>query len=247
MTVERGGQDIDYNDIRMWRNNPELILRTAKKYAYRWGNNYTDKEDLQMAIVEAILKAIEKFDPNRGTTLNGHIWISAKRAVMDYGRKHGREFKGRDPKKRIYIRESEYHEVDETDFAEKKGYRLLSHARFVAAHYDSHENFDFIQTLKKESDLMKKAIFCFYFLEMTAAEIAEETGRSEFWVWKKIAEWKDKFYLENVLEDQNENYQNDNSRSSFSCLEDLPMEKLEDFYELIQKQSRVTRNLSTEN
>src|SRR5574343_292586 len=78
-------ENIDYSDIRMWRNNPELILRKSKNYAYRWGSAYDDKEDLQMVIAEAILKMIERFDPSYGTSINGQIYMAAKRAVMDYG------------------------------------------------------------------------------------------------------------------------------------------------------------------
>ena len=231
-------ENIDYSDIRMWRNNPELILRKAKNYAYRWGSAYDDKEDLQMVIAEAILKMIDKFDPSYGTTINGQIYMAAKRAVLDYGRKYGKFFKGRNPETRIDIRESEYHEIDLDDMGEVRGIGKVIEARMKASTSDRHENFHLIQELKKENDLTRKIIFSIYFLDIPARELAEELGCSEGWIHEKVQKFKDKYYKENYL--------NGNSRSSFSCLEDLPMEKLEDFYELVQKQSSLTQKVSTE-
>lgn len=234
MTEARGGKDIDYNDIRLWRNNPELILRTAWRYVYRWGQHYEDREDLVMFVAEAIIKMLNKFDPERGTTLNGQIWITGKRAIGDYGRKYGRHFRGRNPETRVYFNESEYHEQELDDMAETPGSGQLNYARYKGATWDHHENFHLIQEIKKEDDITRKIVFCFYFLEWTAKEIADEMGCSENWINKKLKKFKDKYYKENYL--------NGNSKSSFSCLEDLPMEKLEDFYDLVLKQSSLTQN-----
>lgn len=234
---ERAPNDIDYNDIRMWRNNPELILRTAKRFAYKWGQAYEDKEDLQMVIAEAIMKVLAKWEPGHGTTLYGMIWIQGKRAVMDYGRKFGLQFKGRNPETRVYTRHYEYHEQDSEDMFDDSSAGILAYARFRGSTTDHHENFDLIQFLKKENDLTKKIIFCFYFLEMTAGEIAEELGCSENWIHQKIKKFKRKYY--------NEHYRNDNSRSSFSYLEDLPIQKLDEFYELVLKQSNRTLKKSS--
>ena len=230
MDAKRGG-DIDYNDIRMWRNNPELILRTALRYAYKWGQAYEDKEDLQMFIAESILKVIEKYEPGHGTTLGGMIWIQGKRAVMDYGRKYGRHFRGRNPETRVYFNESEYHEQELDDMAAEPGFGRLTEARFRGATWDKHENFDFIQRLKQEDDITRKIVFCSYFLEWTAAEIAEELGCSENWIHQKIARFKERYI---------HGSRNDKWKSLFSCLEDLPTQKLEEFYELVQKQSSLT-------
>jgi RNA polymerase sigma factor (sigma-70 family) len=222
MADERGGPNIDYTDIRMWRNNPELVLKVAHKCVWRWGRHYEDKEDLHMYIVEAILKAINKFNPDKGMKANNYIWTAARRSVLDYGRAFGRHFKGRNPETRIHIRESEYHEMDMTDAGDDPGFGLLGYARYRASHTDRHEDFDLIQDLKQESDLIKKIIFCFYFLEMTGPEIAEELEVSEGWVHKKIKDYKHRYHMRN--------YRSDSDKSSFSYLEDLPLEKLDDFY-----------------
>lgn len=224
-------KEIDYNDIRMWRNNPELILRTAKRFAYRWGQAYEDKEDLQMFIVEAILKVIEKFESGHGTTLYGMIWIQSKRAVLDYGRKYGKHFRGRNPETRVHFNESEYHEQDLDDMWEDAGSARLNEARFKGAHWDNHENFDLIQRLKKEDDVTRKIVFCFYFLEWTAKEIADELGCSENWINQKLAKFRERY---------THGSRRDKWKSLFSCLEDLPMQKLDEFYELVLNQSNLT-------
>jgi RNA polymerase sigma factor (sigma-70 family) len=223
-------KELDYNNIDTWRDNPDLIMRTARRYAYRWGQAYNDKEDLEGFIVEALLKVIKRYEPGYGTSPSGYIWIAGKRAVMDYGRKYGRHFKGRNPETRIQIRETEYNEFD-GDIDDTPG--IVNYARYRGATWDRHEDFDLIQYLKREPLLIRKIIFFNYFLEMTAEEIAEELGKSPTWIHRKIQYFKEDYYKDNFLQDKD--------KYSSLCLEDFQMQKLEDFYTLVQRQSSTTR------
>jgi len=232
---------LDLNNIKTWRENPELILNMSRIQSLKYGNNFEDKEDLQMYIAEVLLKSLEKFDSKHRKKLKNYLWSAGYWATLDYGRKYGRlsKYTSKYRKNKIDIREIEYHEIDFDDLGESRGMELLDSLRLKAAHWDRHESFDFIQTLKKEKLFVRKIIFYFYFLDWHLSEIAEELNKSESWISKKIRKFEENFHAENLA--------SVNLKSSSLFLEDLPMEKLEDFYELIQKQSSLTRNLSLEN
>jgi len=223
---------LDLNNINDWRENPEFILRIAMKYAWRWGAAYSDKEDLQMYLVETILKSLDKFKPEYGTSLNGYIWMACKRAVLDYGRKYGAFFKGRNPETRIFTKTREYHEIEISDLSDQRGAGELQNARFKAANHDKHENYDLIQALKKESYRTRKVVFYFYFLDMLCSEIGQEMEISESRVWQILEKFRYHYHKKHLAKDK--------KKFLSSSLEDLPMEKLEDFYELVQKQSNLT-------
>lgn len=235
LDIDLSSQKALKGDIDTWKNDPYLILETARRYTRKWGRPYSDKEDLQMYITEIILKSLDKYDSNRGMNANSYIYKVSRRAVWDYGRKFGEYYRGRGDKQ-VVVQGIEYHEIDIDDLAEDRGMRVLNQVRLRYSHVDKHENFDFIQYLKKFDQAMKKIIFYFYFLEMKCSEIAKELGVSEGRIWQQLINFRNRYQKDHLV--------NDNTKFSSSSLEDSPIEKLEDFYKLIQKQSRLTQDLS---
>jgi len=220
-------------DIEYWRNNPDSILLVARIYAKKWGGWSVDLEDCQMYLAERIVSAIEKFDSALNVSASSYIYRVCRYAVKDYLRKYGSSYKllGARREIKVDIRTVEYHEEDRDDDPTS---RSLQNARFNGAHHDFHHDFDLIQALKKETLQTRKIVFFYYFLEWTIPQIAEELERDQTWIHRKLHQFGRKYYKNHLAP---ESY-----RSSSSYQEDIQIEKLEDIYKLVQKQSSLTQD-----